>query len=82
LKCSAGFCRERGLKRGSTWPPSWGPKQNNISNIFYWPSFESFRWAGSNASDFYAADDGAAWHVSEDKVAGTIRAFVEMFSAT
>jgi len=54
---------------------------SNISNILYWPSFEVFRWAGSNASDYYAADDGAAWHVSEDKVAGTVRAFVEMFSA-
>jgi tetratricopeptide (TPR) repeat protein len=53
---------------------------SNISNILYWPSFEVFRWAGSNASDYYAADDGAAWHVSEEKVAGTIRAFVEMFS--
>jgi len=54
---------------------------SNLSNILYWPSFEIFRWAGSNASDYYAADDGAAWHVSEDKVAGTIRAFIEMFSA-
>ena len=54
---------------------------SNIENIFYWPSFEVFRWAGSNASNYYAADDGAAWHVSEDKVAGTIQAFVEMFSA-
>ena len=53
---------------------------SGISDIFYWPSFEVFRWAGSNASDFYASDDGAAWHVSEDKVSGTIRAFVEMFS--
>ena len=53
---------------------------SNLSNILYWPSFEVFRWAGSNASDYYAADDGAAWHVSEEKVAGTIRAFVEMFS--
>jgi tetratricopeptide (TPR) repeat protein len=53
---------------------------SNIENILYWPSFEVFRWAGSNASNFYAADDGAAWHVSEDKVAGTIKAFVEMFS--
>jgi hypothetical protein len=52
----------------------------NNSNILYWPSFEIFRWAGSNASNYYAADDGAAWHVSEEKIAGTIRAFVEMFS--
>jgi len=54
---------------------------SNIENILYWPSFEVFRWAGSNASNYYAADDGAAWHVSEDKVAGTIKAFVDMFSA-
>ena len=53
---------------------------SNISNILYWPSFEVFRWAGSNAGSYYAADDGAAWHVSEEKVAGTIQAFVEMFS--
>jgi len=54
---------------------------SNLTNILYWPSFEIFRWAGSNASNFYAADDGAAWHVSEEKVAGTIKSFVEMFSA-
>jgi tetratricopeptide (TPR) repeat protein len=53
---------------------------SNIQNILYWPSFEVFRWAGSNAGNYYAADDGAAWHVSEEKVAGTIRAFVDMFS--
>jgi tetratricopeptide (TPR) repeat protein len=55
---------------------------SNIENILYWPSFEVFRWAGSNASNFYAADDGAAWHVSEEKVGGTIKAFVDMFSVT
>jgi tetratricopeptide (TPR) repeat protein len=54
---------------------------SNISNILYWPSFEVFRWAGSHAGNYYAADDGAAWHVSEEKVAGTINAFIEMFSA-
>jgi GSCFA family len=54
---------------------------SNISNILYWPSFEIFRWAGSNSGDYFAADDGAAWHVSEEKVAGTIKAFVDMFSA-
>jgi len=53
---------------------------SNLANILYWPSFEIFRWAGSNASNYYAADDGAAWHVSEEKVAGTVTAFVEMFS--
>jgi hypothetical protein len=53
---------------------------SNISDILYWPSFEIFRWAGSQSSTYFAADDGAAWHVSEEKVAGTIKAFVEMFS--
>jgi tetratricopeptide (TPR) repeat protein len=56
--------------------------QSNLANILYWPSFEIFRWAASNASNYYAADDGAAWHVSEDKVTGTVRAFVDMFSPT
>ena len=55
---------------------------SDVSDIVYWPSFEVFRWAGSNASNFYAADDGAAWHVSEEKVGGTIKAFVDMFSGT
>jgi len=54
---------------------------SGIPNILYWPSFEVFRWAASNASNYYAADDGAAWHVSEEKVAGTVKAFVDMFSA-
>jgi tetratricopeptide (TPR) repeat protein len=54
---------------------------SKLDNILYWPSFEVFRWAGSNAGNYYAADDGAAWHVSADKVTGTIKAFVDMFSA-
>ncbi|MGJ4963777.1 GSCFA domain-containing protein [Bradyrhizobium sp. HKCCYLRH2060] len=53
---------------------------SNLADIWYWPSFEVFRWAGSNASSFFAADDGAAWHVSEDKVSATVRAFVQTFS--
>jgi len=54
---------------------------SDTSNILYWPSFEIFRWAGSNSSNYFAADDGAAWHVSEEKVTGTIEAFVDMFSS-
>ena len=50
---------------------------SNIADILHWPSFEIFRWAGSQSSSYFAADDGAAWHVSEEKVAGTIKAFVE-----
>jgi tetratricopeptide (TPR) repeat protein len=54
---------------------------SGLENIIYWPSFEVFRWAGSNAGSFYAADDGAAWHVSEAKVNETIGAFIDMFDA-
>jgi hypothetical protein len=53
---------------------------SNISDILYWPSYEIFRWAGSNSSNYFAADDGAAWHVSEEKVVGTVEAFIDMFS--
>ncbi|MDB5992411.1 MAG: hypothetical protein JWQ10_3814 [Herbaspirillum sp.] len=52
---------------------------SKLENIIYWPSFEIFRWGGSNASNFYAADDGAAWHVSEEKVNQTIDAFIDIF---
>jgi tetratricopeptide (TPR) repeat protein len=53
---------------------------SGYDNITYFPSFEIFRWGGSNYSNFYAADDGAAWHVSEDKVDSTVKAFIEIFS--
>lgn len=52
---------------------------SNLGNIIYWPSFEIFRWAGSNASDFFAADDGLSWHVSEDKVNETVKSFISHF---
>lgn len=55
---------------------------SNLENIIYWPSFEIFRWAGSNSSDYYAADDGASWHVSEDKVDETVKSFINLFSPT
>jgi len=53
-----------------------------LQNIYYWPSFEVFRWAGSNASNYFGADDGSSVHVSEDKVSQTIKAFIDTFSAT
>ena len=53
---------------------------SGYDNITYFPSFEIFRWGGSNHSNFYAADDGAAWHVSEDKVDSTVKAFIDIFS--
>jgi len=52
-----------------------------LQSIYYWRSFEVFRWAGSNASDYIGADDGSSVHVSEDKVSQTIKAFIDTFSA-
>jgi len=52
---------------------------SGLQNIIYWPSFEVFRWAGSNSSKYFGADDGAAWHVSEEMVNGTIEAFIDIF---
>jgi tetratricopeptide (TPR) repeat protein len=50
-----------------------------LDNIYYWPSFEVFRWAGSQLGPFYAADDGAAWHVSEAAVNSTVQSFIDLF---
>jgi hypothetical protein len=36
---------------------------------------------GIEFQQLFAADDGAVFHVSEEKVAGTIQAFIEIFSA-
>lgn len=52
---------------------------SNIKNLHYWPSFEIFRWAGSNSSNYYGADDNASWHVSEEKVDQTISSFIDIF---
>jgi hypothetical protein len=55
---------------------------DNISNefslngIFYWPSFEVFRWVGSNISELKEGDDSASWHVTEKKVNKTILSFL------
>jgi len=54
---------------------------SGLDDIYYWPSFEIFRWAGSNAGPFYGTDDGAAWHVSSAAVNTTVAAFVDMLSA-
>jgi len=51
-----------------------------LGDIYYWPSFEIFRWLGCHlANPVYGTDDGAAWHVSEDLVDLAMECFVEMF---
>jgi len=52
---------------------------SNYKDIYYWPSFEFFRWGGSSASAFFGADDGNSIHASEDKVKVIIDSFIEIF---
>jgi hypothetical protein len=54
---------------------------SGLNDIYYWPSFEIFRWLGCHSVEpFYGADDGAAWHVSEAAVNTTVNCFLETFS--
>ncbi|MCE1226837.1 MAG: GSCFA domain-containing protein [Geobacteraceae bacterium] len=54
---------------------------SDLKEIYYWPSFEIFRWLGCHiANPVYGTDDGASWHVSEDLVNLTMECFIEMFS--
>jgi len=53
---------------------------NNLENIYYWPSFEVFRWVGSHNSNFFGGDDGAEWHVTEGHVNEVMSVFAEYFS--
>lgn len=52
----------------------------DIKNIYYWPSFEVFRWAASLNSDYWGSDDGSEFHVSSDKVKTVMDSFVNTFS--
>lgn len=52
---------------------------NSTVGAIYWPSFEAIRWAGSNASGFFGAEDNLSVHVSENKVDRIIDAFIETF---
>ena len=54
---------------------------HGLKDIYYWPSFEIFRWAGSHAGPYFGTDDGAAWHVSEAAVETTVGCFIEMFKS-
>ena len=54
--------------------------KSSYNKIYYWPSFEVFRWAGSNASKFFGEDDDSSTHVSSNKVKDVIESFLEIFS--
>jgi len=53
---------------------------SGLRDIYYWPSFEVFRWLGGHMDPVYGVDDGAAWHVSEAIVDTVVKSFVEVFS--
>jgi tetratricopeptide (TPR) repeat protein len=55
-------------------------QNSGMKDVYYWPSFEVFRWAGSHAGPYFATDDGAAWHVSEEAVNTVIDSFLQLFS--
>ena len=56
---------------------------SGFKDIYYWPSFEVFRWAPSHrAESFFGNDDGSAWHVSEAVVDIVIRSFIELFGSS
>ena len=54
-------------------------KNSTEGGVIYWPSFEAIRWAGSNASGFYGAEDNMSVHISENKVDRIIDAFIDTF---
>jgi len=54
-------------------------QHSKYKDIYYWPSFEFFRWGGSSSSLFFGADDGNSIHASEDKVKVVIDSFIEIF---
>ena len=51
-----------------------------FKDVYYWPSFEVFRWAGSNAGPLYSADDNDSLHVSQYGIEANIRCFIDLFS--
>lgn len=51
----------------------------NISNIYYWPSFEYVRWLGAYWGDTYGEEDGSTHHVSEAAIKIIIETFMEAF---
>jgi hypothetical protein len=52
----------------------------SLRDVYYWPSFEVFRWVASINSNYWAEDDGNPGHVSSDKVKRVINSFINCFS--
>lgn len=53
-----------------------------FDNLYYWPTFEVFRWLGPHIGAVYGTDDGAPWHVSQDLLETTMSCFLEIFGCS
>ena len=53
--------------------------QSKNSSIYYWPTFELFRWVGSHFGSAYGADDGLPRHPNKHLVHLATTAFKEAF---
>ena len=53
--------------------------QSKNSSIYYWPTFELFRWVGSHFGSAYGADDGLPRHPNKHLVNLATTAFKEAF---
>jgi len=56
---------------------------SGLKNIYYWPSFEIFRWVGSHRTEtFYGGEDGQALRASPNAVSTVMDAFFEVFAGS
>jgi len=54
--------------------------QRQIPDLYYWPSFEAFRWMGSHTGPVYGKDDDLPRHVNNDLVDLVTRSFMRKFA--
>ena len=56
-----------------------GVMQDNRLGVYYWPTFELFRWLGVHLPPVFGADDDLPRHPNKDMVNIATRAFVKAF---
>ncbi len=55
-------------------------KDEGTENVYYWPSFEAFRWVGGHTGPVYGQDDGNPRHASKEMVGMVARTFAKYFA--
>ena len=53
---------------------------SGISDIYYWPSLEHFRWVSGHRGALFGVDDGRSEHGSDDMVRREVRNMIEVLS--